>query len=587
MSDNNINFVDGNEQNLSTELSNDILKVKKYKSLNNKKNKIKRTFTKVTSIGLGLALLIGGSIHYINKKSEKEINSNYTYSDYSNYTNQNSYVDDKIAFEIIKGEDPIVEKSITNSSINLNISDYNEFINYVNSLDFNYKYEELYDINEAINKHSSNKNTNHSHDITNGTNVLTSELLYNRVKMNNEIFFDDQNKSSGYKKIKNSYIKDICELLVNSINSELNNNQNINKKDVYCILYDLKIVGKNVTFNNASYDENDVLVVDKDNIENYQFFNNDVDAFRQIIYHEAMHIIQSVCNDKEDIGKLELGICYKYDDLKVNPLYWSWFLEAAAEKEMGKILGEDTHTYSAPIGYYDSLILCSILNENVSVSDVESLSFEKKADSLFKAFNATTNEEKMEIIKMMYSIEIMQSKPEDFYKVYKEKYGVDLSNDTNELENLRLSLRIDILKTLSKEFYKSLSSQVSKGNVSLDTVFYLINVYESDVFIHLFYNEKDRIASGVEFFDFYTELQNKFFEMLSISTDYNFDEIVDLFNNYSMNVSYEGKVIKNYNLDKLGDDAIFIEKKRSQNYQTGIPTIRSMPEYCVNNGYKK
>ena len=75
--------------------------------------------------------------------------------------------------------------------------------------------------------------------------------------------------------------------------------------------------------------------------------------------------------------------------------------------------------------------------------------------------------------------------------------------------------------------------------------------------------------------------------MLSISTDYNFDEIVDLFNNYSMNVSYEGKAIKNYNLDKLGDDAIFIEKKRSQNYQTGIPTIRSMPEYCVNNGYKK
>ena len=587
MSDNNINFVDYDEQNLSTEHSNDILKIKKYKSPNNKKKKIKRTFTKVTSIGLGLALLIGGSIHYINKKSEKEINSNYTYNDYSNETNQNTYVDDKIAFEIIKGEDPIVEKTITNSSINLNISDYNEFINYVNSLNFNYKYEELYDINEAINKQSSNKNTNHSHDITNGTNVLTSELLYNRVKMNNEIFFDDQNKSSGYKKIKNGYIKDICELLVNSINSELDNNQNINKKDVFCILYDLKIVGKNVTFNNASYDENDVLVVDKDNIENYQFFNNDVDAFRQIIYHEAMHIIQSVCNDKEDIGKLELGICYKYDDLKVNPLYWSWFLEAAAEKEMGKILGEDTHTYSAPIGYYDSLILCSILNENVSVGDVESLSFEKKVDSLFKALNATTNEEKMEIIKMMYSIEIMQSKPEDFYKVYKEKYGVDLSTDTNELENLRLSLRIDILKTLSKEFYKSLSSQVSKGNVSLDTVFYLINVYESDVFIHLFYNEKDRIASGVEFFDFYTELQNKFFEMLSISTDYNFDEIVDLFNNYSMNVSYEGKVIKNYNLDNLGDDAIFIEKKRSQNYQTGIPTIRSMPEYCVNNGYKK
>ena len=75
--------------------------------------------------------------------------------------------------------------------------------------------------------------------------------------------------------------------------------------------------------------------------------------------------------------------------------------------------------------------------------------------------------------------------------------------------------------------------------------------------------------------------------MIEPSLNYNFDEIVDMFNNYSMNVLYNGNVMKNYNLDSLGDDSSFIEKKRVQNYQTGIPPIRSMPEYCKNNGYIK
>ena len=592
------------DENYMDEFEKDIYKLnnRKVKVYNNsfkKKSKLKKITLGTISAGLSIALAAGCINYFINNKKDSnyfdyssDINSEYSYGNEYSYENgqQANYVDDSIAFEIIKGEDPVINKNYPNVGVNVKQEQYNQYINYIKSLDSNYKYENLYGINEAVTKYKNNDvNVAHKYDITNGTGVLSADTLYNKVLQNNKIVLADTGNltNSFYEKLPDQFVYKVCQLVVEAINAEINDNPDINSKEVYCILNNLKVLGHVITTANAYYNEDDVLVVDKENIEHYQNLNQDVDAFRQVIRHEANHIIQTACGDNEEIGEVELGICHKYEDLKVNPLYWSWFLEAAAEKEMGRILGEETNTYSAPIGYYDSLILCSILNDNVSVSDVEAISFEKKADSLFKAFNATTNEEKLEIIKMMYSIEIMQSQPDDFYKVYKETYGIDLLADGNELENLRLELRIDILKSLSKEFYKSLSYQAMKGNLSLDTIYYLINVYESDVFIHLFYNEKARIASGVEFFDFYTELQNEFFKMIEPSLNYNFDEIVDMFNNYSMNVSYNGNVMKNYNLDLLGEDANFIEKKRIQNYQTGIPPIRSMPEYCKNNGYTK
>lgn len=554
--------------------------------------KLKRKITKGVALGLSACLAFGGVTYYlrsVKKENTYDFSKDYLYQ--SSPISTKNYIDSKNAFEIEHGEDPVIEKKYSDVKIKINQRDYESYIKYIKSLDSNYRYEDLYNISEAIKKYrKNNKNISHKNDITNRTGILTSDILYERVKDNNKTLFDRNNTdyNSSLIKLSNGYIKEICDVLVESINNEINNNPNIDKKELFCILSDLKITGKSVNFNNASFNEDNLLVVDKENIKNYQFFNKDIDAFRQVITHEANHIIQSACNDNEEIGEFELGICHKYDDLTVNSFYWSWFLEAAAEKAMGRALEEDTNTYSAAIGYYDSLILCSILNKGVKVSDVENISFDKKTENLFKAFNAQTSEEKIEIIKMMYSIEIMQSKPQDFYKVYNEATGIDLNSNTEELENLRLSLRIDILKTLSKQFYKSLSYQLLSGNLTLDTIYYLINVYESDVFIHLFYNEKERIKSGVEFFDFYTELQDMFFKLVERSVNYDYSDIISMFNNYSMNVSYNGNTIKNYNIDMLGDEnANFIEKKRNQNYQTGIPTIRSMPLYCIENGYSK
>lgn len=563
--------------------------IKKYGEVT-KKHSIKKTAIKFTAIGLSAILGASATIYTITKKRNEEYNlPNYSYSSTGNVSGAN-YVDDKIAFEIVEGEDPVVNVDKGDINIKLNELNYNSFIAYLNSCDSTYEYEDLYEIDEAISKYKENNQIQtHIYDITNGTGILTSEELYNVVTKNNSEYLSQTNnlESNFYEEISDSSIKKVCNLIVECINTETNNNSDIDKKVVFCTLKNLKILKHKISTANAFYNENGILSVDDENIQHYQNLNEDIDAYRQVIYHEAMHIIQSACPDQLSKDETEMGICQKYSSSTVNPFYWEWFLEAAAEKEMGKVLGEETNTYSAPIGYYDSLILVCILNDQISVSDLENICYEKKVGDFYKVFNANTIEDKKEIIKMMYSIEIMQFSPQDFYGAYKQKTGIDLSIAENE-ENLRLNLRIDILKTFSKMFYKSLSNQLLNNKITLNTVYYLINIYESDVFAHLFYNEKERINSAVDFFDYYTELQNQFFSAVAKSNNISLDKTIDEFDNYSMNALYNGVQIKNYDLEPLGkSDSDFIEKKRFQNYQTGIPTIRSMPEYCEKNGYSK
>ena len=577
------------------------LKIKKYKD-DYRKTKLKKISIACASIGLSAALISSGIFCYVKKNEDNSYVPYYDNTVIEDSVTNNSlpnYIDDSILFEIKQGVDPAINKNYKTLTANLSDSEYNKFVKYISNLDSKYKYEKYYGLDEAIERYKPNNNVKHSNDITNGTGILTETILYNSVINNNDKYLKDTSnlENNFYEKASKDVIQKACHYIVECLNKEFEINPDIDQEEIFCFLSDLVIAKHKLDRGNAFVNENNVLSVNEDRIKNYgDRYNMDFESsFRQVLYHETMHMIQSACKDNEDqlenYGEVEMGICHKYEDLDINPFFWNWFLEASAEKEMAKVLNEDTHTYSAPIGYYDSLILCSLLNKDVSTNDTENLNFDKNGDELFRIFNTSSKKEKLEIVKMMYTIEVLQNKPSDFCKKYKEDTGIDIEYagdiDVN-LNNLRLDLRIDILKTFTKEFYKSLANQVKNGNITLDTVYYLINIYESDVYIHLFFNEADRIKSGVEFFDFYTEIQNQFFNSLANSININYNDIINQFENYSMNVNVDGKTIQNYDLSSLGEeDSKFLKKKEIQNYQTGIPNIRSMPKYCIDNGYKK
>lgn len=548
---------------------------------------------KVIALGTAASILIGSGVYAFSHLKESntrysDSQTSYTYdynqsNGYESKTNTSSGSDSTFAYRVSDKKDDYVEAKYKDFTVNFNSNDLNEFKNYLMSLDSSYTYEDLYDIDAAYSKY---KEMNFNYQKSSG-HIISSDSLYDMVIKNNKEYFENDKtyESVAYSKLSKSDLKLVCQTLCQSLQEIVAKNSNVSADSINNLLKTLRILTQKSSFSNASYSEDNLLLVNMNQIDNYGKIKQIDNAFYQVIDHEAGHIAQKSADENMNDQTNQMGVCYEFDGLKNNPLYWSWLLEAWAELQMADILDDKTNTYSTQISYCKSLVLISTLNGTVSVEDFNNIAYSKDIQKIFEAFDAKSKNEQFEIIKMLYSIEIMQSSPSDFFETFKNKYGIDLITNSKELENLRLCLRIDILKTMTKEFYKSLATKSLDG-LSLNTIFYLINIYESKVFTHLHYNEKERISSAVEFFDFYKDVQDEFFEVITRSTNYDFDEIVQMYNNYSMNVVENGEKKENYSLTTISKSSEkFFRETEKDNYFADIKNLRDMPQYCKENGY--
>lgn len=544
---------------------------------------------KLIALGTVISILVGSGVYYGIKKNypkysdSQSVTYSYNYGESSPATTSSSDINynSDLAFVVSDAKDNYIEPEYKDFLVSFNTNDLNLFKEYLKSLDSSYTYEELYDIDTAYDKY---KNMNFS-NVSNENVIISSESLYDYVVKNNKEYFGDESnlESVAYSELSKSDLKAVCNELCEGIKQYVSDNSNINIESVNKLLKELRVLTKRSDMAHARYFEDNLLLVNMKKIEDYGKLKNIDNAFERVINHEAAHICQRAADDNllDDIN--QMGICYEFDGLRNNPFYWNWFLEASAELQMMELLDVEQLTYPTQISYYKSLILTSILNERVSLDEFNEISYSKDVQKIFDAFDAKSKEEQIEIIKMLYSIEIMQSEPSDFYDAFKEKYNVSMSSE--EVENLRLCLRIDILETMTKEFYKSLANKASDG-LTLNTIFYLIQDFEAKVYTHLHYNEKARIASGVDFFDFYKNIQDEFFEMISKNTNYELDEIIEMYNNYSMNIIEDGVKKKNYSLTSFDESTSnFLNEIEEENYFADIKNLRDMPEYCKENGY--
>ncbi len=548
---------------------------------------------KVIALGTTASILIGSGVYAFSHLKENntwysDSQASYTYdynqnNKYESKTNMSSDSDSTFAYRISDKKDDYKEAKYKDFIINFNSKDLNAFKNYLMSLDSSYTYEDLYDIDAAYSKY---KEMNFSYEKSSG-HIISSDSLYEMVMKNNRTYFENDKayESVAYSNLSKTDLKLVCQALCQSLQEIIAKNPNVNADSINNLLKTMRILTQKSSFSNASYSEDNLLLVNMNQIKNYGKIKQINNAFYQVIDHEAVHIAQKSADENINDLTNQMGVCYEFDGLKNNPLYWNWLLEAWAELQMADILNDKTNTYSTQISYCKSLVLISTLNETMSVEDFNSIAYSKDIQKIFEAFDAKSKDEQFEIIKMLYSIEIMQSSPSDFFETFKNKYDIDLITNSKELENLRLCLRIDILETMTKEFYKSLATKSSDG-LSLNTIFYLIKVYESKVFTHLHYNEKQRISSAVEFFDFYKDIQDEFFEIIARNTNYNFDEIVEMYDDYSMNVIENGEKKENYSLTSLQKSTEkFFRETEEENYFKEIKNLRDMPQYCKDNGY--
>lgn len=451
------------------------------------------------------------------------------------------------------------ETDLSNIVMNLDGPRYSEFENYIRAIKPAYLYEDLFGIEEALQKYNQIKFSveTHSGDILDSRGQIDVSKFEQRIIDNNKAYLENEKAKTGvifYKEVGKKELEQICGIIAEVFRYH-SDNKLIDVDRASCNLSSLKVF-KDAQPDMAYVTKDNCLIINPDMVSVLKMMNPDLDAFRNTIIHETMHIFQCACIDMKNANEYQMnyGNCYSWEILKVNPIMWNWFIEASAEKNNSNYTGDRPSVYHQMIGYLESLSLSTILNDAVMVNQTERMTFNTgKIETLFEQFDSRNEQDQNEIIKMMYSIEIMQNDSPEFLELYKNKYGKELAGQ--DLDVLKHTIKNSILTTLTKAFYLNLAKKVSEGNIPLQDIFFLITVFENDINSHVKYtNDAQRFSYIQDFLKTYIEIQDNFFNALSESSNYDIDKILNAYDNYGLTVLKNGEKVPNYELDWLTQD---------------------------------
>ncbi len=481
---------------------------------------------------------------------------------------------------IPSGEDDAVDIDTTPIPIKLGDKKLGEFEKYISNIAVDYDYEEGYNIDAALaeyNNNTQNSVTKHSHDIRlNGE--FDADYFYEIVKKNNEAFLQEKEKDnlgSFYKEYSNKELKEICEQFCEALPAIAEKDPTVDLDMACCYLYNIRIIQKSGAFDFGGFDMENRFYLNYKNMEAGAFAMDTDDINQTTFYHEMMHAFQFACDDIKKSDEDRMGITHTYDSLEVNPLSWYWLLEGSAEMNMSQYLDVRYSTYKNMIGYIHSLNIVTNLNSDNKYVQVEKICFQRDLEKFFETLDVTDEAEKREVIKMMYSIEIIQKSKDDFYDWYNEAYNTDLSDESaGEQSVLRLTLKEDALMTLTKLFYRNLARQVNKGDATLQDVCYLMRLYEADLDIHFSNNTVGYMEFFHNFYDTYVGLQDEFFKLIADENNLSADVLTEDFENYSMKAVTKSP---NCDLKFLNSDAkeYYTVEYIDRYYMKGYPSMRS------------
>ena len=445
--------------------------------------------------------------------------------------------------DVENGVDDIVDADTTPVHIKMSNDNLKVFEKYISSINVDYDYEDAYNIDKALeiyNDNTVNTVAKHSHDIrVNGE--FDADYFYELVKSNNEKFLEEKKKDSMqgfYKEYSGKELKKICTQMCEALDDISKTDPTVDIDTACCYLYNLIILGKSGSLDFGGFDMDNRFYLNYKSMETGAFAMDTDDIEQTTFYHEMMHAFQFACDDIKKPDEDRMGIIHTYDELEINPLSWYWLLEGSAEMNMSQYLGVRYSTYKSKITYIDSLNFVSNIGNGDNLVQTEKLCFQRDLNKLFEQLGAVTDEEKREIIKMMFSIEILQESDTEFYDWYEDKFGVDLSISSNgEETNLKLTVKEDAMLTLTKIFYRNLARLVNSGDASIQDVYYLMRLWEADLDRHFSNNTVGYMMFFHDFYDTYIDLQNEFLNIIADENNLSFDDLKNDFESYSMNTS--------------------------------------------------
>ena len=163
----------------------------------------------------------------------------------------------------------------------------------ISQIDVEYAYSDMYNCDEVkkrLNFDASVKK--HTYSALDKKGDLTADSLKKCVTNNNAAFM--AKKPFGYTAVEDDYIEQLCEFIVEIIDSTHKKYPDIDWQRVYCNLGNLKILYNVGMLSYAQVSDELILSISKNNTTIVLNMKGE-DGFSRVLTHEIMHIIQIGC----------------------------------------------------------------------------------------------------------------------------------------------------------------------------------------------------------------------------------------------------------------------------------------------------
>ena len=424
--------------------------------------------------------------------------------------------------------DSAVLEKILPGNVNLSSSDISDFKGLIDSIKVEYKYSKYFEIDKAMAEYEKNKLNDITTDLDIIDTKLEAETLFEIVKKNNEKYLEEHSAINKYIMPPDDELKNVCKWICESINYEIDNHP-VDIKAIEHRLSVLKVFEVNYYAYGYYSVENELMAYNKNMFD----VCDRSTAFEETICHETKHLVQSpsLQEIKDTNINAATGVCYRYNDLKVNSLNPDWLFEGIAELQTLKQLSVDESLNYQELVKSIELLILSTINKN-EIGELEAICMGTELEELYKYFGAVTPEDKKEISTMLFAYNIIKldnasSTTYDFYNYYKEKNGSAF--DYTSRSYYQYNLSSSIAQTTSKMFYKNLVNAMENKNVSVAELFSLITCFEIKLSEQCRYYDEIKSKEQTNFFDNYTLIQEEFFEIIGEKLDCTMEEVMDAY----------------------------------------------------------
>ena len=537
---------------LEKEIENDKRTIQNLKFYNIKEKKY--GFQKIGKVGITLALAAALAFGTVGCTVKSETNNHTTHNVAITQDVQYNRVTSNISG---KYQSSFAE-NVGHTDISYGAGAYNDFNNYIDSIVVDYLNDEMFNYEEAHDyyaNHPQNLSITHSQGgiIVNGR--IDEEALLAVVKANSPVFKREANHYMYQDITSDEEYRIIIHFVAESLNDDLPYKTPEELAELDCILADLKIYyGTGVT--SAKVTTERALLVNPAMIDAVRISERIDDAYQNIMYHEAKHLEQISCQDLDHEEHYQQGISRTNPNLEIDPYTWTWTAEGAAELGSIKLSQDKPTTYNYLVGYMETLDLISLPTEyNPDGRGVERASMNQEIDTFYNQMGIDRGLTEEEIVKMMFSMEIVQSRVPNYAEIYEKCYGIPFDEST--MTTVREQHRSQFLIETTKIFYNNLAERIANENdLTLEDIMCLMTIYEGDLNFHLKYNvgsnlDKEHIA---EVLRVYTEIQTRFLESIAMSNSMSYEEIMERYNNYQLFVLDGDTLILNADLNWLNPE---------------------------------